>query len=254
MLVGYCLKPFLSICISFKLVESVCYLSQTLWLCGFYRLVWIGSGLSAWGCFSGFVLYTFLTNRFLCNLICFNYFLFSIFVNASRTLLSLGSLAYNYLSILINVAVFNFLRAFIIFNLIGIHFPIIIIFPLNTGIFKFFSHFFQSNIFGGRYEEFRIIVGRSYIGNAFISLFNKFLEQQIIARGHMVMLVGLNALPGIVLVNVKLSLHSVEQCWIDRNWVDSHLNAFKVRLARNYTKPRMLSNLFNCVPLLRICI
>ena len=47
----------------------------------------------------------------------------------------------------------------------------------------------------------------------------------------MVVLVRLNALSGVVLLEVEFGLHLVKYAAIDWHWIDANLDAFKVTLA-----------------------
>lgn len=66
------------------------------------------------------------------------------------------------------------------------------------------------------------------------------------------MLVGLDALASVALLEAELLVHPIENALVDGHRVNANLNTFEIRLARHEIEPRMLPDLINGVPLLRV--
>ena len=66
------------------------------------------------------------------------------------------------------------------------------------------------------------------------------------------MFVGLNAFAGIAFLEAEFRVHAVENVLIDWNRVNADLDPFEISLAGYNIEPRMLPNLIDSVPLLRI--
>lgn len=70
----------------------------------------------------------------------------------------------------------------------------------------------------------------------------------------MVVLVGLYALPCVVLVDAVICFHTVKDRIIDWDRVNADFNTLEICLAGYQIEPGMLAYLLDSVPLLRVCV
>ena len=68
------------------------------------------------------------------------------------------------------------------------------------------------------------------------------------------MFIGLNAFAGIAFLEAEFRVHADENVLIDWYRINADLDSFEIGLAWYNIEPRMLPDLIDSVPLLRICV
>jgi len=125
---------------------------------------------------------------------------------------------------------------------------------LHTGIFKFITHFFTLAGLSSRNKLFWIVIKTANIGWTLISLFNQFLEKQVVSCSYLIVFISLNALFRITFLKTKFFIHSVKNSCINWNRIDTNLYSFEISLTRHNFEPGMIPDLTDSQSFLRIRI
>lgn len=99
-----------------------------------------------------------------------------------------------------------------------------------------------------------IIIRRSNISNCFLSLLDEVFKQQVVTGTDVVMLVGLDTLSSVVLVDIVVSLHAIQDRAIDWNRVDTNFYTLEIGVTGKDIEPRVLADLVYCVSFLRVSV
>lgn len=88
--------------------------------------------------------------------------------------------------------------------------------------------FFTSYRFGSIYEQIWIVFRASYICNALSTFFEKIFQKKIVGCAHMIMLVRLNALLGILFIDLIIIMHPFNYILVNWYWIKSDFDSFEV--------------------------